>query len=264
MGRGFALHAGVAPEVIRAAAREAEAAGYDTFWVNYPGPIDGLASLALAAGVTTRIALGVGVVPLHTHGPDRIAADVRAHGLPVDRLLLGVGSPNPGSLGRVRKGIAALRADLLARRARLVVAALGPRMCRLAGEVADGVLFNWLTPAYARKATEWVREGAKKAGRTPPRTYAYVRLAVGAGAQGRLQEESDRYAAIPAYAAHFERMGTKPIETAIAASADEGVRSAVDAWAGAVDEVVFRAITAKDTVDDNLALVRAAAPAKAR
>jgi hypothetical protein len=109
-----------------------------------------------------------------------------------------------------------------------------------------------------------VREGAKKAGRTPPRTYAYVRLAVGAGAQGRLQEESDRYAAIPAYAAHFERMGVKPIETAIAAAAPDGVRSAVAAWAGAVDEVVFRAITARDTVDDTLALVRAAAPTRAR
>jgi hypothetical protein len=57
-------------------------------------------------------------------------------------------------------------------------------------------------------------------------------------------------------------MGTKPIETAIFASAPDGVRSAVAAWASAVDEVVFRAITAKDTVDDTLALVRAAAPAK--
>ena len=73
MGRGFALHAGVAPEVIRAAARAAEAAGYDSFWVNYPGPVDGLASLALAAAETRRIALGVGVVPLHTRGPDSIA-----------------------------------------------------------------------------------------------------------------------------------------------------------------------------------------------
>ncbi len=261
MGFGFALFAGIAPDVIRACAREAEALGYDSFWVNHPGPIDGLASLAHAAHETRRVALGVGVIPLHTRGPAAIVESVKAQALALDRLLLGVGSPNPGSIGRVREGVAALRAGL---RTRVVVAALGPKMCALAGEVADGVLFNWLTPAYARKATEWVREGAQKAGRTPPRTYAYVRLAVGAGAQGRLQEESDRYAAIPAYAAHFERMKTKPIETAVTASTDEGVGSAVAAWAGAVDEVVFRAITAKDTVDDNLALVRAAAPAKAR
>lgn len=259
MGFGFALFAGIAPDVIRACAREAEALGYDSFWVNHPGPIDGLASLAHAARETRRVALGVGVIPLHTRGPAAIVEGVKAQALSLDRLLLGVGSPNPGSLGRVREGVAALRAGLTTR---VVVAALGPKMCALAGEVADGVLFNWLTPAYARKATEWVREGAKKAGRTPPRTYAYVRLAVGAAAHGRLQEESDRYAAIPAYAAHFERMSTKPIETAIFASASAGVRSAVAAWAGAVDEVVFRAITANDTVDDTLALVRAAAPAK--
>ena len=98
--------------MIRASARDAEAAGYTSFWVNYPGPVDGLAALALAAAETTRIALGVGVIPLHTHGPDRIIADVRANALPLDRLLLGVGSPNPGSLARVRAGIAALRAAL--------------------------------------------------------------------------------------------------------------------------------------------------------
>ena len=110
-----------------------------------------------------------------------------------------------------------------------------------------------------------MREGAKKAGRTPPRTYAYVRLAVGAGAQSRLQEESDRYAAIPAYAAHFERMKTQAHRDVPSPRSDAGGRAPrVDAWTGAVDEVVFRAITAKDTVDDNLALVRAAAPAKAR
>lgn len=261
MGFGFALFAGITPDVIRACAREAEALGYDSFWVNHPGPVDGLASLAHAARETTRIALGIGVIPLHTRGPEAIIEGVKAQALPLDRLLLGVGSPNPRSLDRVREGVATLRANL---KTHIVVAALGPKMCHLAGEVADGVLFNWLTPAHARKATEWVREGAKAAGRTPPRTYAYVRLALGAAAGDRLQEESDRYAAISAYAAHFARMSTRPIDTAIAAKSPEEIRTAVAAWQGAVDEVVFRAITAKDTVDDTLALVRAAAPTKAR
>ena len=257
MGRGFALHAGVAPEVIRAAAREAEAAGYDSFWVNHPGPIDGLASLAVAAGVTTRIALGVGVVPLHTHGPDRIVADVRAHGLPVDRLLLGVGSPNPGSLGRVRAGIAALRAHL---RARLVVAALGPRMCRLAGEVADGVLFNWLTPEHARASADWVRDGAAAAGRPTPRLLAYVRVAVGSAGAARLEEEGRRYVAIPAYAAHFARMGVPPAATGVAAATHAAVPEALARWERAMDDVVVRAITEQDTVDETLAVLRAARP----
>jgi alkanesulfonate monooxygenase SsuD/methylene tetrahydromethanopterin reductase-like flavin-dependent oxidoreductase (luciferase family) len=253
-GRGFALHAGVAPEVIRAAARGTEAAGYRSFWVNYPGPVDGLAALALAAGETRRIALGVGVVPLHTRGPDSIAAGVRAHALPVDRLLLGVGSPNPGALARVRAGIGALRAHLPAR---LVVAALGPRMCRLAGEVADGVLFNWLTPEHARRSAEWVRAGAQAAGRPTPRLFAYVRVAIGAAGAARLEDEGRRYAAISAYADHFARMGVTPVATAAAAASGSAVPAALAPWDGVVDEVVVRAITPHDTVDETLSLVAA-------
>jgi len=30
---------------------------------------------------------------------------------------------------------------------RIYLAALGPRMCELAGEVADGVLLNWIPPS---------------------------------------------------------------------------------------------------------------------
>ena len=255
MGYGFALFAATPPEVIRASAREAEVLGYDSFWVNHPGSVDGLASLAPAAKATTRIALGVGVIPLHTRGPESIIEGATAQALPLDRLLLGVGSPNPASLTRVRDGVAALRAGL---KTRVVVAALGPKMCHLAGEVADGVLFNWLTPAFARRAAEWVRAGATAAGRKPPTLYAYVRVALGPAAIERLGEEGARYAGIPAYAAHFERMGVKPVDTGIAAMTPDAIPRALEAWKGAVDEVVLRGITAKDTVEENLALVRAA------
>jgi alkanesulfonate monooxygenase SsuD/methylene tetrahydromethanopterin reductase-like flavin-dependent oxidoreductase (luciferase family) len=257
MGRGFALYAGVAPDVIRAAAREAEAAGYTSFWVNYPGPVDGLAALALAAAETSRIALGVGVIPLHTHGPDRIVADVRANALPLDRLLLGVGSPNPASLARVREGIAALRAEL---RTQLYVAALGPRMCHLAGEVADGVLLNWLTPEHARTSGEWVRAGAQAAQRPPPRLAAYVRVAVGALSVARTEAEGARYDAIPAYAAHFVRMGVSPVATAVAAATAADVPGALARWEPVLDDVVVRALTPQDTLEQILAVLRAARP----
>jgi alkanesulfonate monooxygenase SsuD/methylene tetrahydromethanopterin reductase-like flavin-dependent oxidoreductase (luciferase family) len=258
MGRGFALFAGTTPEIIRVSAREAEALGYSSFWVNHPGSIDGLVALAHAAGETKRIELGIGVIPLHTRGPEAIVQGVRATALPLDRLLLGVGSPNPNSLGRVRDGIATLRSQL---KTRLVVAALGPKMCRLAGEIADGVLFNWLTPEHARVSAGWVREGAAAAGRKPPTLYAYVRLALGSKAIEKLAEEGSRYAGIPAYGAHFESMGVKPVETAVAAQKADEIPTALAKWQGVVDEVVLRAITEKDTVEDNAALLRAAKPA---
>ncbi|HEY7141638.1 MAG TPA: LLM class flavin-dependent oxidoreductase [Methylomirabilota bacterium] len=257
MGRGFALHAGVAPEVIRAAARNVESLGYASFWVNYPGPVDGLAVLAQAATETDRIPLGVGVVPLHTTGPARIVVAVRSNALPVDRLLLGVGSPNPGALARVREGIGALRSQLTAR---LYVAALGPRMCRLAGEIADGVLLNWLTPEHAKTSAEWVRAGAAAAGRRPPRLATYVRVAVGPGSTERIEAEGQRYAAIPAYADHFARMGVPPSATAVIAESAAAVPEALAPWERVLDDVVVRAITASDSVDETLALVRAAQP----
>mgnify|MGYP001269064247 CR=1 FL=1 len=94
--------------------------------------------------------------------------------------------------------------------------------------------------------------------RPMPRLYAYVRVALGPAASERLADEGGRYDAIPAYHAHFVRMGVKPVDTAIAATSADGIKRALAAWEGAVDEVVLRAITAKDTVEDHLTLVRAA------
>jgi alkanesulfonate monooxygenase SsuD/methylene tetrahydromethanopterin reductase-like flavin-dependent oxidoreductase (luciferase family) len=258
MAQGFALFAGTSRDIIEAAAREAEAVGYTSFWVNHPGATDGVAALAVAARATRRIELGIGVIPLHTRGPESIVAGVREHALPLDRLLLGVGSPNPGALDRVRAGVRALRGQL---RTRVVVAALGPRMCGVAGEVGDAVLFNWVTPEHARASADLVRAAARAAGRPAPKLFAYVRLAVGAAARPRLEKEADRYGAIPAYAANFARMGVKPIDTTIAVTTPAEIAGQLTRWHGVVDEVVLRAITAADTVDEYVALVRAARPA---
>jgi alkanesulfonate monooxygenase SsuD/methylene tetrahydromethanopterin reductase-like flavin-dependent oxidoreductase (luciferase family) len=134
-------------------------------------------------------------------------------------------------------------------------------MCRLAGEVADGVLFNWLTPGHARQSAEWVRAGAAAAHRPAPRLFGYVRFALGPGAVARVEAEGARYTAIPAYADHFERMGAAPVETAIAAETPGAIRPALARWDGVIDEVVLRAVTAKDDPEEHLALVRAAKPA---
>ena len=106
-----------------------------------------------------------------------------------------------------------------------------------------------------------VREGAAAAKRKPPTMYAYVRFALGAAGRARTVEEADRYAGIPAYGANFARMGVKPVETAIAVDSPAEVGPALARWRGAVDEVVLRAVTAHDTADETLALVRAAKPA---
>ncbi|MBX6341078.1 MAG: LLM class flavin-dependent oxidoreductase, partial [Thermomicrobiaceae bacterium] len=177
--RGFGVAAAIAPEVIRSAAQVAESLGYASFWANDTPEGDGLAALSEAAADTVVIRLGVGVIALSRRSPESILARIQQSretedkeaqagevigagpdvervpslDLPLDRLILGIGSGagGPGAVERVRAGIRALKGAV---DCEVVVAALGPRMCRLAGEEADGVLFNWLTPEYARRATE--------------------------------------------------------------------------------------------------------------
>jgi hypothetical protein len=55
-------------------------------------------------------------------------------------------------------------------------------------------------------------------------------------------------------------MGVEPLGTAIAAAAPDAVPAALEPWEGAVDDVILRAVTAGDSVEEHLAQVRAAAP----
>src|SRR5262249_24707174 len=47
---------------------------------------------------------------------------------------------------------------------RIYLAALGARMCELAGEIADGVIFTWIPPSAVAASMRHVESGAKRAG----------------------------------------------------------------------------------------------------
>src|SRR3989442_217562 len=61
----------------------------------------------------------------------------------------------------------------------------------------------------------------------------------------------------PRTPAPSRRLGGRRVETAIAASSAGALAAALANWQGAVDEIVLRAITGTDTIDENLALLRA-------
>lgn len=256
--RGFGVAGALAHPIVRELARAAETAGYATFWVNDTPGGDGLAALREAATATATIRLGIGVVPLDRQPPERIAARVAELGLPTERLILGIGAGSQaGGLARVRAGAARLR-QLTA--ATVVVGALGPKMCRVAGEAADGVLLNWLTADYVRPSAELVHAAAAEAGRPRPRIDAYVRTALGPAAIERVREEADRYAAFPAYAAHFGRMDVAAMATTVTGETREEIRRGLAAFAPHLDETVVRAIVAEESAVAYLALLTAAAP----
>ena len=256
--RGFGVAATVPLEIVRELAVAAEASGYRSFWVNNPPQANGVQVLGEVARLTSTIRLGVGVIPVDSFPPDEILNSLRRTGLDQGRLTLGVGSsrrPNP--LTRVRQACEQLGAET---EATVVVGALGPKMLRLAGETADGVLLNWLTPNYVAPSADQVIEAAQAAGRPRPRIDGYVRCVLGPEALQRLQTEADRYTVIPSYGAHFARMQVRAIDTAVVGLQPEAIQRGLAAYDGKLDEIVLRAIVGEETIENYLALLEAGAP----
>jgi alkanesulfonate monooxygenase SsuD/methylene tetrahydromethanopterin reductase-like flavin-dependent oxidoreductase (luciferase family) len=234
-----------------------EALGYDELWANDNRRGDGLATLAAVSSETSKLVFGVGVIALSEHTPAVIAERVRAASIAPERLTLGVGSGSSRSLDLVRDGVAELRGSLP--EYRVAVAAVGPRMARLGGEIADAVVVNWALPDRLAELRELIAEGAGQRGRTAPRLVAYVRTAVGRGAESRLLEEMERYARVGQhYARAFAAQPGRLI--GVAAETGEGaeVVAALAPYRSVVDTVVVRGLPAADTVDAWLEIARVA------
>lgn len=258
--RGFGVAGALPAEVVMLLASAAESGGYRTFWVNDTPGGDGLAKLQAAARVTSTIRLGVGVIPLDRQPADVIARRVVELELPQDRLSLGIGSGGQqDALKRTGEGALLLQEQL---KAEVIIGALGPRMCALAGSHAHGVLLNWLTPAYVEPSAEIVIQAAEQAGRLDPAIYGYVRTALGQAAETVFLAEAARYGSYPAYAANFERMGTPAEGTAVTGNTPAEIQSGLAQYSTTLDETVVRAITGTETGEAYLELLTAAAPAR--
>jgi alkanesulfonate monooxygenase SsuD/methylene tetrahydromethanopterin reductase-like flavin-dependent oxidoreductase (luciferase family) len=261
VGRGFGVTAAVDHDVVGALAREVERLGYSSFWANDIPDAEGLTSLAAAAHATTRIQLGVGVIPLDQRSPAHIAQRVRELGLPLDRLWLGVGSGNRRqALTLAREGVTQLAGEL---GAPVVVGALGPRMSALAGEVADGVLFNWMTPQYTARVGQLVLDAAEAASRPRPALMAYVRCGLLPAAEARLSQELERYSGIATYERHVERMGASVREACVTGPDSAAMQVGISTQEAVLDETIVRAITPDDSLDSLIELVHACAPGPA-
>jgi alkanesulfonate monooxygenase SsuD/methylene tetrahydromethanopterin reductase-like flavin-dependent oxidoreductase (luciferase family) len=256
--RGFGVAGALDHQIVATLSVQAETAGFSTFWANDTPGGDGLASLAAAAKATTAIGLGVGVIPVDRVPAAQIIARVEELRLPQDRLVIGIGSGGLTKGARAAVEQAAIELDKHLS-ARVVVGALGPRMCEIGGRFSDGVLLNWLTPGYLPTLAGLVQETAAAANRPLPWISAYVRVALTGSALERLNAEAGRYASYPQYAAHFERMGVRAIQTCVVGSAED-IERGLAAFSTDANEIVVRAIAADESLDAYLELLRAAAP----
>lgn len=264
-------------------AHTAASLGYRSFWVAETTGPEAFSLLGGAGAVAPGLDLGTGVLALQLRTPMVVAmagATLQATD-PDRRVLLGVGISSPvvterwhgvpwngeRPLAHVREYVTLAKeclggervdfaGDFYAvkgfrlgvrlgeRKPQVVLAALNPGMLRLAGEVADGVLLNYLPASHVPWSVERVREGEARAGRAPGscRVLAYVHVGVTERAAGLDLGRKDlySYAVVDSYARSFARAGFGDAVDAIreryAAGDRPGAVAAVpDAMVDAID-----------------------------
>jgi alkanesulfonate monooxygenase SsuD/methylene tetrahydromethanopterin reductase-like flavin-dependent oxidoreductase (luciferase family) len=257
--RGFGVAAGLEQSVAEPLAARCAMLGYTSMWSNDHPAASGLSTMASFAAAVPGIDLGVAVLPLDRHTPRSIADEIAELGLPRERLWIGVGAGfSEKPLTRMREAVEELREALPG--IRLVLAAMGPKMCALAGAEYDGAFLNWVTPEYAAGARENVHSGAAEAGRRPPPVLGYVRTAAGEDAKERLLKEEGFYRDLhDGYRNHFARLGEPEGTVGVAEQSVYSVRSRLGEYERALDVVVVRGL-ASATVEGMTAVAEAAAP----
>jgi len=258
MPRGFGVAAGLDPEVARPLAARCAELGYASVWSNdHPGA-KGLETLAEFGAAAPGIDLGVAVIALDRTPPEKIATDVERLDLDPARLWLGVGAGfSSKPLTRMRDSLPELRERLPG--VRLVLAAMGPKMCALAGSSYDGAFFNWMTPEFAARARGQVEAGAREADRECPPVFGYVRTAVGPDAAERLAKEEAFYRDLhDGYRHHFDRLAEPEGTVGVAAPDPDTAQKQLAAYT-ALDTLVVRGL-ASANADAMSSLATGAAP----
>ena len=179
----------------------AEQAGVESIWMPEAWGRDAFMALAAIARSTQRVKLGTGIVNVYSRSPAALAMSVASlDELSNGRAILGLGSSGPGvverwhgipydrPLDRIRETVKIIRLALSGaatdfqgaifrvsdfklamdhpqRNIPIYLAALGPKMLALAGEIADGVLLYLRPLPSIPNSIDEIRKGATKAGR---------------------------------------------------------------------------------------------------
>ena len=276
LGVTFASLGALGPASAPQIATLAEDLGYQSFWTAEANGTDAFTLLAAAAMTAPQLDLGTGIVPMQIRSPSVTAMSAATlQSLAPDRsVYLGVGVSTPVVAGQwhgtdygtrpiaqMREYLKLLR-ELLSgesvtfdgdfwsvrkfrlgvrlgpNRPKLVVAALNPQMLRLAGELADGVLLNYLPANHVDESIAQVRAGG------PAEIFAYVHAGVCDfdEAVGSARRDIFGYAMADGYARMFRHAG-------FADEVDEmRDRYAAGDRAGAVDAISDRMVQAIDFI----------------
>ena len=252
-------------EAVGDAAAELDDLGYLALWI--PG-LDGpgtIAQVEVLLGATRRATIATGVLGLWSQPPGQLAADhhrlTAAHG---PRLLTGIGVSNADSArskGQTYPGAVTAMTDYLDRidaatdpipKGERVLAALGPKMTKLAAERASGSHPFLVTPQYIANSRELGGRDMLLAPHqivvlddSPSEARQTARGMVGAAL------------GLPSYQANVRRMGFGDDDLASAGS--DRLIDAVVAW-GDLDAIAERIREHFDAGADHVALQVLAVP----
>ncbi|MGZ4681259.1 MAG: LLM class flavin-dependent oxidoreductase, partial [Acidimicrobiales bacterium] len=279
LGLTFASFMNLGMDAALQGARWAEELGYQSFWTAETTGPEAFSTLTAAGAVAPSLDLGTGVLALQLRTPPLVAmAGATLQALHPERdIILGVGISSPvvtskwhgapygeRPLARVREYLTLVKECLSGesvsfkgdfyevsrfrlgikageRRPKVVIGALNPGMLQLAGELADGVLLNYLPASHIPWSVEQVRIGAEGRAGGPPTVYAYVHAGVCRREDGIDYARRDlfSYAVVDAYARNFERAGFADEVAAVRGHHAAGDREAA---LGAVSDAMVDAI----------------------
>jgi probable F420-dependent oxidoreductase len=251
---------GVALSELPAFARQAEKLGYADAWSFEVNGFDAFAPLAAVAAATEHMRLGTAIVPVFSRPPGLIAMHAAALAeLAPGRFVLGLGSSTPvvvefwyglpfsKPVTRTRETAVAVRALLAGEKVggmRLAsppakpppiwMAALGDRMLRAAGEVADGLCFYMCGPRVIPKLLAGAGSGLDSVARL-------IVLPGGAEALAAARRLIVTYALVPYYARAMREQGFAAEVDAIQRCWQAGDRSGAGGQVSAemIDELVL-------------------------
>ncbi|HUO03735.1 MAG TPA: LLM class F420-dependent oxidoreductase [Candidatus Binataceae bacterium] len=227
--------------------RAADMLGYTNAWTYESFGADAFAPAAAAAVLSERMRIGAAIVPVYTRPAPLIAMSaVTVNQLAGGRFILGLGVSTPAiveqwmgipyrkPITKMRETVAALRAIFRGEKVtvdgelvkingfrldipidsppKIYIGAQGSKMHRLAGEIADGLIVNFVTPSALPKMLDHTRNAMREAGKDPSTLDVVCRILIAidedeALARTLMRRSLTAYVTVPQYNAYFREIG---------------------------------------------------------
>src|SRR5258708_7595299 len=227
--------------------RTADRCGYTDGWSYESFSSDAFAPIAAAAMLTERMQFGCAIIPVFTRPAPLIAMSaVTTNNISGGRFTLGLGISTPNivenwmgvpfrkPVTQMRETVEALRGIFRGEKVtmagkmvkingfrldaqiehpqKIYIGAQGAKMLRIAGELGDGVIINFITPETVAPMLDHTREGMRSAGKDPSTLDVVCRIIVAVDedlevTRNLFRRSLTAYVTVPQYNQFFREIG---------------------------------------------------------